>query len=143
MKSVRFVVFLFGALLAASFVLAHETQTVGEGDSQYRVIVGLLNEPVFTGLRTGLDLRVANAAGDPVENLEQSLSVTLVSADGSSSRELTLRPAWGDPGSYVDDFILLEPGVYTLEFSGFIGSQVVDLSFSTHEVTQAADIEFP
>lgn len=130
-------------LLAVSLVSAHETQTVGEGDGQYRVSVGLLDEPAFTGLRTGLDLRIVTAAGDPVENLEHSLSITLTSPDGAAVRELSLRARWGDPGAYVDDFVLTQPGAYTLHITGFINSLPVDLTFVTHDVTPVAQITFP
>jgi hypothetical protein len=135
--------FLAFTLLVSSFAAAHETRTVGEGDEQYRVIVGLLEEPAFTGQRTGLDLRIVTAAGEPVENLEHSLVITLTSPDGSATRELTPRARWGEPGSYVDDFILTEPGAYTLSIVGFINSLPVDLTFETHEVTPVAEITFP
>lgn len=130
-------------LLASSLAFAHETQTVGEGDQQYRVIVGLLDEPAFTGLRTGLDLRIVAADGTPVENLENSLNITLTSPDGSSVRNLMPRARWGEPGSYVDDFILTQAGSYTLHISGFINSLPVDLTFQTHDVTPVAQITFP
>jgi hypothetical protein len=130
-------------LLVPALAIAHETRTVGEAGEQYRVIVGLLNEPAFTGERTGLDLRIVTADGTPVENLEQSLIITLTSPDGSATRELTPRARWGEPGSYVDDFILTQPGSYTLHVVGFINSLAVDLSFQTHDVTPVAEITFP
>lgn len=138
------------ALLAAAATLflatafAHETQSVGEGESQYNVIVGFATEPPYTEERSGLSLTVRNANdGSPVENLENSLSVDLIAPDGTTSRPLQLRARHAEPGAYTDDFLLTAPGVYSLHVTGFIGATQVDLTFEMHEVTPLDALRFP
>ena len=132
--------FLF-ALTATA--LAHETQIVGEGDGQYRVIVGYAKEPAYTEERNGLDLFIREATGEPVPNLANSLSATLIAPDGTTTRQLSLREVHGSPGDYTDDFILTETGVYQLHLTGFIGALEVDLTFSFHDVADLSDLRFP
>lgn len=139
--------FLTSVLVLVSFIsvsLAHKTQTVGEGENEVKVIVGFVKEPPFTEERTGLDLIIRRAGDDsPVENLQDSLIAELVAPDGRASRLLTLRPQYGKPGYYTDDFVLTEPGVYTIRISGFIGGTAVDLTFESHEVKPLAELRFP
>lgn len=132
---------LFIALLTTTF--AHEEQTVGEGADQYAVILGMASEPAFTDERNGLDLIIEDAAGEPVENLENSLMASITAPDGNAARDLELRPVYGEPGTYTDDFVLTEPGVYSVRVHGFIGETAVDLTFETHEVAPLADLRFP
>lgn len=122
---------------------AHETRVVGPaGGDQYKVIVGQLNEPVFTDLRSGLDLIVRHAADDtPVEGLENSLTATITAPDGEV-RQLTIQPQYGKPGSYKDDYILTVPGTYTIEVSGYIGSLQVDEAYQV-EAGDVTSIRFP
>ncbi len=128
------------ALTAIGF--AHQTQVVGEGDAQYKIIVGYSTEPAFTEERNGLDLFVRTAADEPVPNLENSLSATLIAPDGAT-RELTLRGVHGSPGDYTDDFILTATGVYQLHLTGFIGATEVDLTFELHDVRPLEELRFP
>jgi hypothetical protein len=134
------------ALLLLSFIpltLAHSEQTVGSGENQYTVIFGMASEPAFTDERNGLDLIIQDPDGNGVENLEQSLSATITSPDGSAERELTLRAVYNEPGSYTDDFVLTEAGSYRVQISGFIGETEVDVTFETHEVKPLAELHFP
>lgn len=128
----------------ASFVLAHDTQTVGEGENQYQVTVGYVNEPPYTEQLNGLDLIIRTADDEPVENLESSLSAELVAPDGEATRELPLRAQYGEPGYYTSDFILTEPGAYTFRISGFIGELEVDLEIPyDHKVEVSSELRFP
>ncbi|HEX7003507.1 MAG TPA: hypothetical protein VF168_04925 [Trueperaceae bacterium] len=131
-------------LLFASQALAHETQTIGAPGEEYDVIVGFSTEPPFTDERNGLSLTVRRSGeGEPVENLQNSLSAQLIGPDGQATLELELRPRHGQPGSYTDDFVLTQPGVYTLRLSGFIGTAEVDLTFELHEVRPLDELRFP
>lgn len=132
---------LLAALFASVTAAAHETQLVDGG--QYKVIVGYATEPAYTEERNGLDLFVRTADDQPVENLENSLSAVLIAPDGATTRQLSLRPVFGQPGDYTDDFILTEPGFYTLRLTGFIGATEVDLTFEFHEVAPLDDLRFP
>ena len=136
---------IFCLLMFAAFTLAfaHETKIVGpEGGTQYKVTVGMLNEPVFSEVRTGLDLIVRNAADDsPLENLENSLQAEITAPSGET-RTLTVRPQFGKPGYYKDDYILTQPGTYTIRIHGFIGDLAVDESYP-REVGDVVDLRFP
>ena len=126
-----------------TFALAHDTKLVGpEGGTQYKVTVGMLNEPVFTEVRTGLDLIVLSAADDsPLENLENSLMAEITAPSGET-RTLELSPQFGKPGYYKDDYILTQPGTYIIRIHGFIGNLEIDESYP-REVGDVAELRFP
>jgi hypothetical protein len=122
-------------------VTAHETKVVG---GKYRVIVGMVKEPAFTNERNGLDLIIRRVEDNgPVENMERSVSVVLLSPDGRTARPLKIRPQFGKPGYYTDDFILTRPGVYKLRIFGAIGDVQFDETYATHEVRALEEIRFP
>lgn len=133
---------LLVAVFLLAFAFAHETQLVGEAGAQYKVIVGYAKEPAYTDERNGLTLIVRTADDQPVANLENSLSATLVAPDGST-RRLALRAVHGQPGSYTDDFILTLPGGYQLLVTGFVGATELDLTFSMHDVRPLTELRFP
>lgn len=140
----RILLSLLTMLVIASAAWAHETQTVNAEGASYDVIVGYSTEPPFTEERNGLSLTVRTAEdGEPVENLQNSLSAVLIAPDGESTLDLQLRARHGQPGAYTDDFILTQPGVYTLHLSGFIGAAEADLTFELHEVRPLDELRFP
>ena len=130
------------ALLTATMVFAHETQTVGEGEEQYNVSVGYSTEPPYTEERNGLALTIRTTNDEPVANLENSLEAELTAPTGETL-PLELRAVHGQPGSYTDDFVLTEPGVYQLNITGFIGGTEVDLTYDLHDVAPLDDLRFP
>lgn len=133
---------LTASLLTVSF--AHDHHTVGQGEQQYEIVLGYVNEPTYTEQMNGLDLTVYNMAEEPVENLEASLSAAIVAPNGESRRELPLRAVYGEPGAYTSDFVLTEPGAYTFEITGFIGELEVNLTAPyDDEVAPAAELRFP
>ena len=131
------------ALFALTLALAHDTNLVGpEGGTQYKVTVGMLNEPVFTEVRTGLDLIVQNAADDsPVEGLETSLLAEITAPTGET-RTLKVSPQFGMPGYYKDDYILTMPGTYDIRIYGFIGDLEIDETYP-REVGDGQSLRFP
>ena len=133
---------LLFALGALAF--AHETRTLEAGDgAQYDVTVGLLNEPIYNTVRTGVDLIIRMTADEtPVENLESSLQADITSPDGSVTRTLTLRPQYNKPGYYTADLMLAEPGTYDVRVYGFIGEMEVDETYP-REVADISEIRFP
>jgi hypothetical protein len=127
----------------AGLSFAHQTIVVGaEGAEQYRVIVGMVREPVFTDERNALDLIVRSMDDEPVPGLEASLSVEFVAPNGAV-RRLDVRAQYGRPGHYTDDIMLTAAGVYQIRVTGFIGGIEVDETFATHEVRPLADLAFP
>lgn len=130
--------------LVLSTAFAHDHHTVGQGEQQYEIVLGYVNEPPYTEQLNGIDLRVHNMAEEPIENLETSLSATIIAPDGEARRELPLRAVYNEPGAYTSDFVLTEPGAYTFEITGFIGDLEVDLTAPyDHEVEPAAELRFP
>lgn len=102
----------------------------------------MLNEPAFTEARTGLDLRVQSGAhGSPVEGLENSLEIT-ITAPGGETRALDVRPQFGNPGVYTENYILTVPGMYTIRVRGFIGDLEIDETFE-REVADGQELRFP
>jgi hypothetical protein len=120
---------------------AHETKVVG---GKYKIIVGMVREPAFTNERNGLDLIVRrNDDNAPVENMERSLSAVLISPDGRTARPLKLRPQFGKPGYYTDDFIMTVPGVYKIRIFGTVSDVTFDETYNTHEVRSLDELKFP
>lgn len=138
----RILLFALNLGVLFSVGLAHETQTVDAGNQQYKLIVGFATEPPFTDERNGLDLFVRTEADEAVENLENSLRADITAPSGET-RTLTLRTFFSRPGDYTDDFVLTEPGVYTVRVYGFIGNLEVDTAFELHEVRPLSDLHFP
>ena len=102
----------------------------------------MLNEPVFTEVRTGLDLIIQNAEDDsPVEGLENSLQVTITAPTGET-RTLEVRPQFRQPGRYTDDYILTTPGTYDIRVWGFIGELEIDETYP-REVEDGETLRFP
>ena len=128
----------------STLALAHETRTLGpEGGAQYDVTVGLLNEPIYNQVRTGIDLIIRTTNGEaPVENLENSLQADITSPDGATTRTLTLKPQYNKPGFYTADLMLSDPGTYNVRVYGFIGEMQVDETYP-REVGDISEITFP
>lgn len=118
-------VLLIVAMTGGIWAKAHQTIEVGDG--AYRVVVGLLNAPLYAGEIEGIDLAVFDANDQPVENLESSLQATVISPTGGEL-SLTLRPQSDKPGYYTGDFIPSVAGNYEVRVVGFIG----EVSFDEH-----------
>lgn len=135
------------SLILAAFALgaawAHETRILGPaGGTQYAVTVGMLNEPVFTEVRSGLDLIVRDAASqEPIEGLEHSLRVSITAPTGEV-RVLEIRARHGAPGRYADDYVLTVPGSYDIRVQGYIGDLEIDETYP-REVADGQSLRFP
>jgi hypothetical protein len=139
----------FAATVAASIltmsivlpILAHEERAVGAYDLE----VGLIDEPVYVGDRSGLEIHVTRD-GKAVEGLETTLKAQVIFA--SQTRDLTLSARDDDPGWYQSVFIPTAAGKYTFRLSGTIEDQTIDESFTSSptgfdEVDEAAVGQFP
>jgi hypothetical protein len=129
------------ATVAAAPVLAHEQRQV----AGYSFEVGFIDEPVYVGQRTGLELIVTKDE-QGVEGLEQTLKAQ-VTKDGKSM-DLVLASPEGEAGTYHGIFIPTEAGPYTFHLSGTVDGQAVDESFTSSatgfdEVQEAAAGQFP
>jgi hypothetical protein len=128
-------------LLLASAVAAHEVREV----SGYQLVVGFIDEPVYTNQKSGLEFQVTRN-GEPVEGLEETLNAE-VTFDGER-RELPLTGRFGAPGWYESVFFPTAAGPYTFRISGQIEDQEIDESFTSspdgfNEVQDATGGQFP
>ena len=128
-------------LVGIGVASAHEQRDVGG----YTFTVGFLEEPVFTGQKSGLDLRVARGE-EPVEGLEETLRAE-VSFSGQS-RELEISPVFGQPGAYRSVFFPTASGPYSFHVTGDIEGTPIDETFSSGpdtfgEVEDVAGGQFP
>ncbi|MFA5552577.1 MAG: hypothetical protein WDA03_13305 [Trueperaceae bacterium] len=105
--------------LASGAALAHQSKEVGDG--AYRVIVGYLVNPAYSGQVNGIDLAIRNADNEPMLGLERSIVAWVIAPDGTEL-QLTLRPNAAKEGWYTGDFIPTVSGNYTFRVSGFIGT---------------------
>lgn len=120
---------------------AHEHRDVGD----YTFTVGFLEEPVFSGQKSGLELGVERGE-EPVEGLEETLQAE-VTFDGQS-RDLEISPVFGEPGAYQSVFFPTAAGPYTFHVFGDVEGTAVDESFTSgpdtfSEVADVAGGQFP
>lgn len=136
---------VLGALLATvagiGVVAAHEERDVGD----YSLEVGFLNEPVFNGEESGLDLRVSKG-GEPVEGLEATLQARVTFGD--QTRNLEISAAFGEPGAYRSVFLPTAAGQYSFRVFGDIEGTAVDETFTSGpdtfgDVQDVATGQFP
>ncbi len=104
---------LAAALLAltAGIALAHEEREVGD----YTFEVGFIDEPVFTGQKSGLEFFVSRGE-EPVEGLEETLQAEVTF--GSQTRDLEVSPRFGEAGAYESVFFPTAAGPYTFRIYG-------------------------
>jgi len=129
------------ALVGVGVASAHESREVGA----YTFSVGFLDEPVFSGQKSGLDLRVARGE-EPVEGLEETLEAEVTFA--GQSRTLEISPVFNQPGAYRSVFFPTAAGPYTFHIFGEVEGQAVDESFTSgpetfSEVQDVAGGQFP
>jgi hypothetical protein len=130
---------LAAALLAAPSASAHGYVEVEE----YELVIGFSSEPAYQGEPNGLDLRVTNTAtGEPVAGLADTLQAAI--SFGGTSRELELRPRFGQEGAYTANVLPTEAGDYTWRIWGEIEGTPVDVTMTsgpdTFSAVEAKDV---
>lgn len=141
----RLVTALLAMALAGGFALAHQSKEVGDG--AYRVIVGYLVNPAYTGQMNGIDLAIRDANGEPMLGLERSILAWVIAPDGTEL-QLTLRANAAKEGWYTGNFIPTVAGNYTFRVTGFVGEVEFDEHFdepahSDPAVMDAGNITLP
>ena len=121
--------------------LAHEVRDVGD----YTFVVGFLDEPVYSGQKSGLDLRVSRSE-EPVEGLEETITAEVTFGD--DTRALEVSAAFGEPGAYRSVFFPTAAGPYTFHISGEIEGTPIDEEFTSgpdtfSEVQDVTGGQFP
>ena len=127
--------------LSAGAALAHEERAIGD----YSFEVGFIDEPVFTGQKSGLEFFVMNGE-EPVEGLEATLEAEVTF--GSQTRDLEISPRFGEPGAYDSVFFPTAAGPYTFRIYGDLEGTAIDESFSSSpegfgEVEELSGGQFP
>jgi hypothetical protein len=129
------------AVVGTGLALAHESRDVGE----YTLTVGFLDEPVYNGQKSGLDLRVARGE-EPVEGLDETLQAEVTF--GGDTRALPLSAAFGEPGAYRSVFFPTAAGQYSFRIFGTIEGTEIDETFTSGpdtfgDVQDVAGGQFP
>jgi hypothetical protein len=148
------------ALVVASTgaAYAHERRDV----DQYQFVVGFIVEPAFEGLKNGLDLQVSKkapadntmATGDevdvPVEGLQDTLQAEVTHVATGTTKLLSLRTIFNDPGHYTADLIPTAPGIYQFHIFGTVEGSAVDETFVSRgggggfgDIESSDDLQFP
>ena len=132
---------LMPAIVGIGTALAHEVREVGD----YTFVVGFLDEPVYNGQKSGLDLRVSRGE-EPVEGLEETLTAEVTFGD--DTRALEISAAFGEPGAYRSVFFPTAAGPYTFHVSGEIEGTPIDEEFTSgpdtfSEVQDVTGGQFP
>lgn len=126
-------------LVAAVPVSAHQRHLLQVGSADYLIVIGSLNEPIYTGDKSGVDLAVwtpdhsapmdSRAAGvKPVEGLEGTLKLEIKA--GPASKVLALKPAYRSPGKYEALFYPTVATTYTYRVFGTIKDAPFDVTFT-------------
>ena len=109
-------------------VMAHESRDVGE----HTYIVGFIDEPVFTGQKSGLEFGAFHGE-EPLEGLELTLDASVTFGD--ETRDLGIEPRFGEPGWYESVFFPTAAGAYTFRIFGDIEGEAFDESFTSGDDT--------
>lgn len=122
---------------------AHGHTHVGD----YELVIGFTGEPAYAGEPNGLDLRVTNTTNDePVTGLEETLQAEIIY--GASKREVPLRAAFGEEGSYTANILPTVAGDYTWRIWGEIEGTPVDVSMTSgpdsfSSIASKEEVSFP
>ena len=127
--------------LTAGAALAHEERDVGD----YSFVVGFIDEPVFTGQKSGLEFFISRGE-EPAEGLEETLEAEVTF--GSQTRELEISPRFGEAGAYESVFFPTAAGPYTFRIYGDLAGTAIDETFTSSpdgfgEVEELAGGQFP
>lgn len=128
-------------IVGGGAVLAHESRDVGD----HTIVVGFIDEPVFTGQKSGLEFLVSHGE-EPVEGLEETLQASVTFGD--ETRDLEIEPRFGQPGWYESVFFPTAAGQYTFRIFGEIEGEPFDESFTSgpdafSEVQDVTGGQFP
>ena len=128
-------------IVSIGTTLAHESRDIDD----ITMSVGMLDEPVYSGQKSGLDLRVTHH-GEPVEGLEETIQAEVTF--GGETRALELSPRFGETGAYRSVFIPTAAGPYTFHIFGEIDGEPIDETFTAGpdtfgEVQEVAGGQFP
>ena len=128
-----------GLLALPSLAQSHQRQLLHVGQTDYLLVIGSLNEPVYTGDKTGVDLTVlipdaadpmdSRAANvKPVEGLEKTIKVEVKA--GPHARVFELEPRFREPGKYDAVFYPTVATTYSYRVFGTVSGTPFDVTFA-------------
>jgi hypothetical protein len=128
--------------LSAGAAVAHEVRDVGD----HTFVVGFIDEPVFTGQKSGLEFFVSHSGEEPVGGLEETLRAQVTFGD--QTRDLEISPRFSEPGAYESVFFPTAAGPYTFRIFGEVEGEPFDESFMSGpdtfgEVEEQSGGQFP
>jgi hypothetical protein len=139
---------VFGSLLVAPGVVhGHQRQLLHVGQADYLLVIGSLNEPVYTGDKTGVDLTVlvpdpADPMDSraqqvkPIEGLEKTLKVEVKA--GPHARVFELYPRFREPGKYDAVFYPTVATTYSYRVFGTLNGTPFDVTFACNPAGHVA-----
>jgi hypothetical protein len=130
--------------------LGHQRHWLQVGQTDYLLVVGSLDEPVFTGDKSGVDLTVLvpdpanpmdsrSEKAKPVEGLEKTLKVEVKA--GPHARVFELEPRFRAPGRYDAVFYPTVATTYAYRVFGTLGGVPFDLTFTCNPAGHVAAAE--
>jgi hypothetical protein len=136
-----------GLLLLPSGAQGHQRQLLRVGQADYLLVIGSLNEPVYTGDKTGVDLTVLvpdptdpmdsrAQQVKPVEGLEKTLRVEVKA--GPHARVFELYPRFREPGKYDAVFYPTVATTYTYRVFGTLNGTPFDVTFACNPAGHVA-----
>ncbi len=146
-----------GALLLATLAinvfagpaLAHESRQIGD----MTFVVGFLDEPVYAGSKSGLDLRISRGPDpdnqEPVAEQADNIQAEVwYQNDTANKRTLPISESFSEPGSYSSVFYPTSAGQYTFHVFGTINGTQFDEEFTSgpdtfNHVQETRDAQFP
>jgi hypothetical protein len=165
---------LYGAAFVAALVLgvalagspgsasAHERRVVGN----YLFVVGWTGEPAIADQPNAMSLEITlfpngvpenagteategqDLGGTPVEGAEKTLKASITTGGAAQTKELTLQPKFGTPGTYQGQVIPAIAGDYAFIVTGTLDGTPVNETFESgpdtfDSVEDPATLEFP
>jgi hypothetical protein len=116
--------------------MAHQRQILQIDRTDYLVVVGFINESVYTGDKSGIDPQImlpdpADVRAPevkPMENLDKTLKVAVKA--GPHAKVFDLTPANRAPGRYEAVFYPTVTTTYSVRLFGMLTDLPLDLSFA-------------
>lgn len=143
-------------VLLSGAAAAHATHFSPDGKIKF--VYGNLGEPVYTFVKTGIDLGISdNTTGAPISGLESvahgepvppTLTVKIrYGAEGGPTKDITndFRSQFGKAGWYTHPIIYTRPGLYSLVVSGTINGTTLNefVLAPAHEIASPTEIMWP
>lgn len=120
--------------MVAAPVAAHDSEEI----DGYKLTFGGADEPVITGERMWLQLRIRDEDGEPVPGQAESMVWRVEKPGDSDPVELKVSESHGNPGLYEAAVVFTEPGEYAVHIEGTVEETEVHTHFEKVVEDQSA-----